>query len=281
MYKYLIESSEKRFVKKLFGQYVNENLLKELEKNPDQLKLGGETKNMTVLFSDIRGFTTISEGLNPAELLDLINTYLDEMSNIILKNNGTIDKYIGDAIMAFWNAPLNDESHTFNAVNNALQMIEKLKLLRKSDTRFTNLNIGIGINTGDIIVGNVGSSKRYDYTVLGDNVNLGSRLEGLNKKYGTKIIISQTTYEQLSKNIKNVIFRLLDKVTVKGKSHAIQIYQPMKKTKRNLYIKKMYENAFELYSLGHFVKAKNIFEQILVKYKDSPTKKYDIQIRRF
>ncbi|OGC50426.1 hypothetical protein A2716_04440 [candidate division WWE3 bacterium RIFCSPHIGHO2_01_FULL_40_23] len=260
-YKYLVESREKRFIQKAFAQYVNPPLLKKLVEHHEALKLGGEQKVMTVLFSDIRGFTTLSEKMTPEELINLVNDYLDNMCEVILSNNGTIDKFIGDAIMAFWNAPLDDFLHQMNAVKTAVRMDEKLKKLSTEDERFSDLHIGVGLNTGTMVVGNVGSRRRFDYTVLGDNVNLGSRLEGLTKKYGVSVIVSESVLEGISAD-GEVIFRMLDEVIVKGKSKPVKIYQPLLKNEENEKLKKVFEEAFSYYQKGDFKKAEELFGSV-------------------
>jgi adenylate cyclase len=264
-FKYFVERKENRFIQKAFSQYLNEKLLKQLVEKPELLNLGGEKKVMTVLFSDIRGFTNISEKLTPEELISLINDYLNSMSEVILDNNGTIDKFIGDAIMALWNAPLEDPKHQIHAIKTALKMEETLVVFNKKRGKDEELHIGIGINTGDMVVGNVGSHRRFDYTVLGDNVNLASRLESLTKKYGIGIIASESVIENLeipSGEDRNIIFRLLDEVIVKGKSKPVKIFEPMYETKSNLKLKNDYEKAFDLYQKGKFDEAIKIFSSL-------------------
>jgi len=260
-YQYFSESSKNRFLQKAFSQYINKSLLQKLLQNQEPLKLGGEKKEMTVLFSDIRGFTTLSESKTPEELIAIINLYLEKMCNVILENNGTIDKFIGDAIMAFWNAPLDDLDHFSNAIKTSLQMQNALiQFNREQDL---DIKIGIGVNSGDMVVGNVGSLSRFDYTVLGDNVNLGSRLEGLTKQYGITTLVSDSTVQYFNQNKQNeIIFRLVDEVIVKGKNIAIKIYEPMQNTSQNLNLKNEYEKAFKMYQKGEMDKAKVIFEKL-------------------
>lgn len=263
LYKYLTQSKETRFIKNVFSRYLNENLLKVLLEDSSKLRLGGEERNMTVMFSDIRGFTTISEGLTPTQLINLINDYLSFMSDIILKYNGTIDKYIGDAIMALWNAPITDENHSVNAVKTAIAMKESLDLFKKTYPNYPEINIGIGINTGQMTAGNVGGEKRFDYTVLGDNVNLASRLEGLTKKYAVTTIVTESTKTDFeSKRSSNEIcFRLLDEVIVKGKNRSIKIFEPYKSDDESSTIMNAYEEAFKLYQSGDFVKALKVLKK--------------------
>ena len=259
-YKYLIESRQNLFLKQAFTQYINPKLLNKLLKSPDSLTLGGEKKNMTVMFSDIRGFTTVSERLDPQSLINIINHYLERMCGVVLKNDGTIDKFIGDAIMAFWNAPLEQDKHEFMAIKTAIEMEEALSKFNQDYGQ--NFKIGIGINSGDMIVGNVGSSIRFDYTVLGDNVNLGSRIEALTKKYALTTLVTESVVKHLLNDENSIIYRIIDQVIVKGKSQAIKIYQPMLNTESNQNLKVVYTKGFEAYQKGGFVLAKKIWEQI-------------------
>lgn len=250
--KMLSERNEKLFIQKAFSQYMNKSLLQKLIQNPKSLVLGGHKKDMTVLFSDIRGFTNISENLSPEALSQLLNNYLNTMSNVILKNNGTIDKFIGDAIMAFWNAPIDDNQHKQHASKTAIEMIEALENFNKKYQMDPELHIGIGINSGDMAVGNFGSDLRFDYTVLGDNVNLASRLESLTKKYGVSVLI---TGNSIANELPDVIYRLIDVVTVKGKTSAVSIYEVVKNTETQTEITRNYEDGFHLYQKGSFDEA--------------------------
>ena len=219
------ENRLKLQIKKQFEHYLEPKMVKKLQKNPNLLKLGGETKELTFLFCDIRGFTPLSEKYksNPADLTRVINKFLTPMTDIIMKNNGTIDKYMGDCIMAFWNAPIDTANHKELAINSALQMIDKLKELNNNNGfgDNNNINIGIGINTGKCIVGNMGSEQRFDYSVIGDSVNLASRLEGVSKNYDATLVVGEDTYKNISTLYK---FKKLDEVTVKGKSNKVTIY---------------------------------------------------------
>jgi adenylate cyclase len=259
LFKYLNKNKENRYIKQAFSRYLSHKLLGELLINPDKLSLGGETRNMTVLFSDIRSFTTISEGLTSAELVSMLNDYLDYMTNIILDHEGTIDKYIGDAIMAFWNAPLDEPDHATKGILAALDMQKQVEEFVQAHPEYPEIKIGIGVNTGDMTVGNVGGSARFDYTVLGDNVNLGARLEGLTKKYGVTVLCTQSAMDQFTGQ--QVLFRLLDEVRVKGKTSAVKIYEPMFESEVNLKLKQVYAEAFELYQQAEFAKAAELLKK--------------------
>lgn len=231
-YQYLVVDKGKRQIKQLFSNYLAPQVLNEVMTNPSSVKLGGKRKEITTLFSDIRGFTTISEKNTPEGVVLFLNEFFDAMVEEIIKTEGTVDKFIGDAIMAFWGAPLENDNHPELAIKGALGMseaLERLKLKwRNQGKDYPDINIGIGINTGEAIVGHVGSSKIKSYTIIGDSVNLASRLEGLNKKYvmygdETKnIIISEYTYQKV-KDIFEVVY--LDEVKVKGKDIAVKIYK--------------------------------------------------------
>jgi len=223
-WRYLTERKEKQQIKNAFSRYVSPDVINEILADPDKLGLGGQEREITLLFSDIRGFTSISEKLSPEQLVKLMNKYLTAMTDLIMESGGVVDKYIGDAIMAFWGAPLEEPDHPAKACQVALDMIKKLEQERQEwQKEFgVEIKIGVGINTGPVIIGNIGSSKRFDYTAMGDTVNLASRLEGLNKEYGTEIIISQFTHEKVKDKFK---FRYIDKVAVKGKEEKVGIYQ--------------------------------------------------------
>ena len=223
--RFILEFKLKQQIRKQFEHYLEPKMVKKLQQNPDLLKLGGETKELTFLFCDIRGFTPISEKYqtNPQGLTVVINKFLTPMTDIIMKNEGTIDKYMGDCIMAFWNAPIDTPKHKQLAVKSALEMIKKLKELNDSQGfgEGNKLNIGIGINSGKAVVGNMGSEQRFDYSVLGDAVNLASRLEGVSKNYDATLIVGEDTVKDISKLFS---FRKLDDVQVKGKSNKVAIY---------------------------------------------------------
>jgi len=224
IYRYVTEEREKKKIRGAFQYYLTPSVVNEILKDPSKLKLGGDKKNLSVLFSDIRGFTSISEKLTPEELVQLLNEYLTAMTDVVFKYDGLLDKYIGDAVMAVFGAPIDQPDHTLRACRTSLEMMAALRELRKkwaAEGR-PDVNIGVGVNTGDMVVGNMGSQMRFDYTVMGDAVNLASRLEGTNKEYGTNIIISEFTYER----IKDELFcRELDAVRVKGKKLPVRIFE--------------------------------------------------------
>jgi adenylate cyclase len=223
-YQYFVEGREKRRMKRLFGQYVSKDVYEELVANPGLARLGGHRRDMTVLFSDIRGFTTLSETGKPEDIVQTLNEYFTRMVDLVFLHKGTLDKFVGDMVMALFGAPLSDPQHADHAVETALDMVAELGKLNqkwKADGR-PELDIGIGINTGPMIAGNIGSDAIMSYTVIGDAVNLGSRLESLNKQYGTRIIISDDTRQQLTGHY---LFRPLGDVVVKGKTKAVAIFE--------------------------------------------------------
>ena len=223
-YKIYMEQKEKKVVENLFGKFVSPQVLDKLLTDPKSINREGQRKVMTVMFSDIRGFTTISESIPVQELILQLNEYLTEMVEVVLSNNGTMDKYIGDAVMAFFGDPLPMSDHAFHAVKTALDMKTALAKLNENWEKENKpvLSIGIGINTGEMIVGHLGSPRLFDYTVIGDNVNLASRLEGLNKDYKTTIIISEATYIDVQEQVEAIY---LGEVKVKGKQNAVKIYE--------------------------------------------------------
>ncbi len=224
MFKYATEERQKRWIRNAFSYYLTPSVVNEIVKQPDKLKLGGEKKELSVLFSDIRGFTVISEGLTPDQLVFFMNIYLTAMTDVIFKYNALLDKYIGDGIMAVFGAPVDQPDHAERACRTALGMLEALKGLRArwDSQKVPHIDIRVGINTGSMVVGNMGSDLRFDYTVMGDSVNLGSRLEAASKIYGTNIIISEFTYARVSSLF---TCRGLGLVRVKGKSKSVKIYE--------------------------------------------------------
>ncbi|MBU1017947.1 adenylate/guanylate cyclase domain-containing protein [Patescibacteria group bacterium] len=222
--RYILEHKKRQFIEGAFGHYVNKSVVEQIMKDPKTLELGGAKRTVTVFFSDIAGFTSISEKMEPGKLVNFLNRYLDSMTDIILEYQGTLDKYEGDAIMAFWGAPVPVEEHAKNACLAALKNQAQLKIFREECEKqgLPPIRIRIGLNTGDVIAGNMGSENRFDYTVMGDTVNLGSRLEGINKQYGTEVIVSEFTYEQIKDDF---VCRELDLIRVKGKEQPVRIYE--------------------------------------------------------
>ena len=223
-YQYFFEGREKRKMKRLFGQYVSRDVYEQLVANPDLARLGGQRRQMTVLFSDIRGFTTVSEKGQPEEIVAILNEYFTRMVEIVFAHQGTLDKFVGDMVMALFGAPLDDPDHAEHAVDAALEMIRELNRLNDKWAAEGRpaLDIGIGVSTGPMIAGNIGSEAIMSYTVIGDSVNLGARLESLNKDYGTRIIISEGTRDALPSRYH---LRPLGDVVVKGKSTPVAIFE--------------------------------------------------------
>ncbi|TAJ75826.1 MAG: adenylate/guanylate cyclase domain-containing protein [Gallionellaceae bacterium] len=224
-YGYFVASRTKRQITNLFGQYVPKEVVGELSERPEQVSMEGDSREMSVLFSDVRGFTTISEGLDPKELTLLMNEFLTPLSRVVYKHRGTIDKYMGDCIMAFWGAPLPDGRHAYHSISAGLEMLKTLDALQPhfKERGWPPIQIGVGINSGRVSVGNMGSEVRVAYTVMGDAVNLASRLEGITKEYGAGIVVGENTKEAAPE----FIYRELDWVRVKGKDKPVAIFQPM------------------------------------------------------
>lgn len=223
-YRYFTEERGKKELRQTFQKYVSPAIVEEILSDPKNIELGGKKVHLTVMFSDVRGFTTISEKLDPRALSDLLNSYLTPMTDIVFRNQGTLDKYMGDAIMAFFGAPITYKDHAKYACRCALQSVQKLFELQKEWEKkgLPNIDLGIGLNTGDVSVGNMGSETVRSYTVMGDAVNLASRLEGINKTYGTRIILSEMTYNEVKDNF---VCREVDWVRVKGKVLPVKIYE--------------------------------------------------------
>ncbi len=254
-----------------FEKYVSSEIVRRLIKTKKEAHLGVEHADVTVFFSDVADFTTITESINLESLVEIMSEYLGEMTNIILTHEGTLDKYIGDAIMAFWNAPQEVGNHPKVACKTALECLEKLSLLRKDWQKrgLPPLTCRIGLHTGNVLVGNLGSKKRMDYTVIGDTVNLASRLEGLNKYYGTEIVISEELYRLIKDDF---VCRPLDLVAVKGRSSHTLIYELMatieKATDEQKYIARTYTEALWLYKSRNFSKAMSCLEEFSSNYPD-------------
>jgi adenylate cyclase len=223
--KFVSEYLAKQQIKKQFGTYLSPAMVEKLQKNPELLQLGGESRELSIMFTDVRGFTSISEhyGKDVQGLTKIMNRYMTAMTAKIIENQGTLDKYIGDAQMAFWNAPLDDADHAKNAVRTGLQMMGSLDAFNREVTAegIPAFGMGLGINTDTVVVGNMGSDQRFDYTCLGDGVNLAARLEGQSKPYGVKIVLGPKT-AQLVKDEYYVLE--LDCIAVKGKTEGVHIY---------------------------------------------------------
>jgi len=225
-YGYFVESRTKRQITHLFGKYVPTELVDEMSKHPEQVvSMEGESREMTILFSDVRGFTTISEGLDPKELSQLMNEFLTPLSSVISNHHGKVDKYMGDCIMAFWGAPMPEPRHAYFAVLSGLEMQQKLSELQPhfKERGWPPIQIGVGINSGRVSVGNMGSEVRVAYTVMGDAVNLASRLEGITKEYGAGVLVGEKTREEAPE----FVYRELDQVRVKGKDKPVAIFEPL------------------------------------------------------
>jgi adenylate cyclase len=272
VYSYVSERRQKILIKGMFSQYVNPTIVDELVAHPDRLRLGGEKKEVTVFFSDIENFTQISEKIQPENLVMILNDYLSEMTAIVIANNGTLDKYEGDAVVAFWGAPLPQDDHAVRACRAAVQMQRKLDEIRPQWEREGKplLRIRIGMSTGEVVVGNMGGANRFDYTVIGDTVNLGSRLEGANKQYKTRIMISESTYKYAKDFIHS---RELDLLVVAGKTEPIRVYEVVglideKLSHNQEQFLRMYSKGLEHYRKREWQTAIGAFERALDLYPD-------------
>ncbi len=266
LFTFVIETKQKSFIKDAFGQYISPKVVDQLLLDPTKLQLGGQQKSLTAIFTDLAGFTSISESLEPSELVELLNEYLSEMCVIIERYHGTVDKFEGDAIIAFWGAPIDAEDHAIKACTAVVEMQKKVFELRQKfkEAERPEIYMRVGINTGSMVVGNLGSSKRMDYTIMGDSVNLSARLEPANKVYGTYTMLSQFTYD-LAKDYIEV--RPLDKLLVVGKKEAVQVYELLDlKGQLNPSIHGAvteYLDAYALYGKRDFEGAKKHFEKAL------------------
>lgn len=276
--RFVMEEKEKKYIRSAFGKYMSPLVIEQLVRDPSKLKLGGDRRELTAFFSDLAGFSTISEKMAPDELVHLLNEYLTEMTDIVLKYDGILDKYEGDAIMAFWGAPLDDAAHAEKCCRAALEMQRRLTEQRAGWEKEGRppLTARMGINTGQMVVGNMGAETRMDYTIMGDEVNLASRLEGVNKTYGTSIIISQNTYEECGDVFE---VRELDSIRVVGKEQAVVIYELLglkgevgggrKK------ILELYAEGLAMYKKQKWDEAINIFGRIFEEDPDDgPTLNY-------
>lgn len=268
------EGKERRYLKTAFKHYLSPSVIEEIISDPSKLKLGGERKKISMFFSDLQGFTSISEKMSPENLTALLNEYLTEMSNIILESGGTIDKYVGDAIVAFWNAPLTQEDHGLRALNAAMKCQKKLNEMQEKIFEKTghNLFMRIGLNTGEVIVGNMGSQQRFDYTILGDAVNLTSRLEGLNKQFGTYTLCTKSLLENAVDH--NFYMREMAKVAVVGKTSAVTVFEPIDLDyyNENKEIFEKFDIGRNYFYNGDLEKALEIFTSL--EQQDIPSKYY-------
>ncbi|MDR1107627.1 MAG: adenylate/guanylate cyclase domain-containing protein [Spirochaetaceae bacterium] len=282
LYNYATEGSQKRFIKSAFSQYLSPTVIEQLLANPGLLTLGGERREISIFFSDVQGFTTISENLDPARLTELLNEYLTFMTDTILESGGTIDKYEGDAIIAFWNAPLNFEDHAARALTASLACQEKLAERQDyfEEKYGCRLLTRIGLNTGYAVVGNMGSNKRFDYTMLGDAVNLAARLEGLNKQFGTYLMCTETTFTQA---VRSGPFcgRKLAQVAVVGKKEAVTVYEPLAAAlfREKEPLLRDFDAARDLFYQGNFSAALPRFEALTEQ--DKPAFFYAEQCRYY
>lgn len=268
---YILEQKEKKWISDAFSKYVAPEVVQQIIDNHEKLNLGGETRTITIFFSDIRGFTSISEALTAQQIVHLLNKYLTLMTDIVLDTKGVVDKYIGDAIMAFWGAPLDQPDHAFRAAHASLKMMNSLKEFQKicATEKLPHIDIGIGLNTGEAVIGNMGSYERFNYTAMGDTINLGSRLEGVNKQYGTNIVVSDATRDLIKSKY---LTRKLDSITVKGKKIPITIYELVNSHEEasagEKQFVKLFEQALRLYFKQNWDEASALFLEIKNKFKN-------------
>jgi len=264
--KLVTEESQKKFIKGAFSRYIAPDVIEQIMENPELLQLGGESRDISIFFSDVAGFTSIAEKLSPVELVELLNEYLSEMTDIIISHGGTIDKYIGDAIMAFYGAPQTYDDHGLRACLAAIDMKRKLRDLQDKWKMSGQVEIfaRMGINSGKTVVGNMGSALRMDYTVMGDSVNLASRLEGVNKIYKTTAIISEHTYLNAKDNIDT---RKLDSIRVVGKEETVLIYELLGRKgtlpQRFYDMLKLYNQGLEMFSEHQWEKGRKFFKDAI------------------
>lgn len=269
-------SKEKRQIRGTFARYVAPTVVDEMLKDPDNIQVGGKRMDITCLFSDVRDFTSISEGLSAQDLANMLNTYMNRMTDIVFETKGTLDKYIGDAIVAIWGAPLPIGNHAQFAVDAAIRMAETMPAVNEyfKEKGLPQFNVGIGLNTGECSVGNMGSTRIFSYTALGDNMNLGARLEGLCKYYGAQILISENTLARI--DTKKIKTRPIDKVIVKGRTQAVEIFEVISKVHfmfADEETHQFYLTGWQFYTHRNFRGAVEVFEQILSKYPDDKNTK--------
>ena len=287
LYKYAMEERQKRHIKGAFGHYLSPEVINELMEDPESLTLGGQRKELTVFFSDVRGFTTTSENLSPEELGDYMNEYFTPMTKIILDSKGVLDKYIGDAIMAFWGAPLPVENQADIACISSIKMLLALDKVQADYKQkgYPPIDIGIGLNTGPMSVGNFGSNDRFCYTVMGDSVNLGARLEGLTKQYGIKLMISEFTVEKITN--KYLMYRDLDDIRVKGKNKPVKVFHLLRPDilPQETQIKELignFERGREFYAKKEWDEALKYFSDCMKLLPgDGPSKEFIDRINKY
>ncbi|RZA05535.1 MAG: adenylate/guanylate cyclase domain-containing protein, partial [Proteobacteria bacterium] len=281
------EAREKKKIRDTFTRYVAPEVVREMLANPEKLKVGGVKKEISMLFSDVRDFTTISERLSAGDLATLLNIYMGKMTDILFDTGGTLDKYIGDALVGFWGAPLDDPDHAYHAVKGGLLMIEALPAVNQEFARrkFPKISVGLGINTGEVSVGNMGSDRIFQYTALGDAMNLASRLESLTKHYGVNFIISEFTLAALKAHAGEFKLRPLDLVQVKGKKNAVRIYEviPSWSAFQNDELRANFTAAYDdLYLLGRFELAGKAFKEIsLAAPEDEATRLLNLSCEKY
>lgn len=283
-FSYATEGRQKLYIRRMFGQYMSDTVISHLLEHPEKLKLGGERRRVTLFFSDLAGFTTISERLDPEAVVALLNDYLSRMAEIILDEAGTVDKFEGDAIMAFWGAPLEQPDQAFRACRAALRQQAALLALNRhfAALDLPPLQMRIGLHTGEAIVGNLGSQKRFDYTVIGDTVNLASRLEGLNKFYGTTLMASEVTAAECGPGVE---FQELDLVAVKGRETPVRVFQilalPEEMTPELEARRREFARGLELYRQGQFSPAAAQFQAVLAQFpEDGPARTFLARCRQ-
>ncbi|MFA5854461.1 MAG: adenylate/guanylate cyclase domain-containing protein [Patescibacteria group bacterium] len=282
--RYLSERGERRRIRDAFSRYLAPQVIRRIETGEVPLSLGGARREATILFSDIRGFTTLSERLTPEELVSLLNEYLTAMTTVVLDHEGVVDKYIGDAIMAFWNAPMPQADHATRAARTALGMRDRLETLRAdwAERKLPDVRVGIGLNGGEVVIGNMGSEQRFDYTAIGDEVNLSSRLESLTKFYGVTILISEFVRRQLG----DAFFcRRLDLVTVKGKVKPVAVYELMGETSRvddkARELASRFESALASFLARRWDEAEAAFQDIVERFGDHSAELYIERCRAY
>jgi adenylate cyclase len=276
VYRFVMVNRERQELRSAFEKYVAPSVINSVMAHPENLMLGGERRRMTVLFSDLRGFTSLSERLDPSQVVTILNGYLNEMTDIVFDEHGVLDKYMGDAVMAFWGAPIDDQHHAERAIRTAIRMRDRLVELNRAAYFGPNigLRMGVGISTGDLIVGNMGSHRHFDYTVIGDTVNTGSRIESLTKHYGVEILATEEVVKGLPKDY---VVRQLDKVMVKGKQEPVRLYEIVgfgQHMTPEVHDKlERFARALALYEADDFHGASYAFADILALYaNDEPSR---------